>query len=520
MATPIRPQGGSVGFDIVSLIERAPLTRLSDTYQHKLLGKIQRDFTEDDQHMFVTSYYCFLNYHPTNDYVIDLDNVWKWLGFSQKAMAKRCLEKHFVLDKDYKNSLCRMAKQDGDQHGGQNKETILLNVQTFKRFCMKAGTKKADQIHEYYLKMEEMLHETIQEETDELRLQLKQQQTITHIEKNHARQQALLGQFPKNTQCIYYGVMTNTLDDHPTESLDARSDGRNERSPSNFGRNDQEPTQEDRWPLIKFGHSNDLPSRVQTHQRTFSNFCLTNVFRVENRTRIENAIKCHPILKHHRRILTIEETNYTEILGGIAPEALDQIIQDIITEIEYSPENYSKLWDKYQKMETAHKTLKAREKELSTELYRVKREFNEYVRNARREPHPEPEPPQATESRSEAYTSSPNGTGLRPAPLGSKRRPMSASSTFLHRTCVRRFNRDKTDKKYHINGRIYKELYGTREEVWNYEAYHTRGELTRDHFTLGREGKIVSKIKQTTSKENMRSICLPRTSAVEERVDL
>ena len=148
--TTIRPQGGSVGFDIVALIERAPLTRLSYTYQHKLLGKIQRDFTEDDQHMFVTSYYCFLNYHPANDYVIDLDNVWKWMGFSQKAMAKRCLEKHFIHDKDYKNSLCRMAKQDGEQHGGHNKETILLNVHTFKRFCMKAGTKKADQIHEYY----------------------------------------------------------------------------------------------------------------------------------------------------------------------------------------------------------------------------------------------------------------------------------------------------------------------------------------------------------------------------------
>ena len=445
MATPI---------DIVALIERAPITRLSDTYQHKLLGKIQRNFTEDDQHMFVTSYYCFLNYHPTNDYVIDLDNVWKWLGFSTKQKARMLLEKHFILDKDYKNLLNLSDMQDSDQHGGHNKLTFLLNLQTFKRFCMKAGTKKADQIHEYYLKMEEMLHETIQEETDELRLQLKQQQNITYIEKNHARQQALLGQFPKNAQCIYYGVMTNTLIDHPTESL------------------------------IKFGHSNDLPTRVQTHQRTFTNFCLVNVFRVENRTRIENAIKCHPILKNHRRILTIEEANYTEILGGIAPEALDQIIQDIITEIEYSPENYSKLWDKYQKMETAHKKLRIREKELSTELYHIKREFNEYVRKSRREPETEPVPE------------------IDPTP---------STTTFLNRTCVRRFNRDKIDKKYHINGRIYKELYGTREEVWNYDAYHTRGELTRDYFMVGREGKIVSKNKHASCKENMRSICLPRT---------
>jgi hypothetical protein len=469
MATPI---------DIVAMIERAPITRLSDTYQHKLLGKIQRDFTEDDQHMFVTSYYCFLNYHSTNDYVIDLDNVWKWLGFSQKAMAKRNLEKHFILDKDYKNSLCRSAERDGDQHGGQNKVTILLNVQTFKRFCMKAGTKKADQIHEYYLKMEEMLHETIQEETDELRSQLKQQQNITYIEKNHARQQALLGQFPKNAQCIYYGVMTNTLTDHPTESL------------------------------IKFGHSNDLPTRVQTHQRTFANFCLVNVFRVENRTRIENAIKCHPILKNHRRILTIEDANYTEILGGIASDALDQIIQDIIAEIEYSPENYSKLWDKYQKMETAHKKLRIREKDLSTELYRIKREFNEYVRKSRREPETEPVP------EIDPIPTLRSGIILKDLPVfDSPTLSLTppSTTTFLNRTCVRRFNRDKNDKKYHINGRIYKELYGTREEVWNYDAYHTRGELTRDYFMVGRDGKIVSKHKHTSCKENMRSMCLPRT---------
>jgi hypothetical protein len=458
--------------DIVSLIERAPLTRLSDTYQHKLLGKIQRDCTENDQHMFVTSYYCYLNYHPTHDYVIDLDNVWKWLGFSTKQKARMLLEKQFTKEKDYKHLLNLNDMQKKDQHGGHNKETILLNVHTFKRFCMKAGTKKADQIHEYYLKMEEIMHETIQEETDELRIQLEQQKTITYIEKRHARQQALLGQFPKNTQCIYYGVMSNTIADHPTESL------------------------------IKFGHSNDLPTRVQTHQRTFSDFCLVNVFRVENRTQIENAIKCHPNLKPHRRILAIEKDNYTEILGGIAPDALDKIIQDIIAEIEYSPENYCKLWDKYQKMETAHKTLRIREKDLSTELYRVKREFNEYVRNARRDPAPDPAPAPEPDPAPDPE----------PAPASkSKRKPISDSSTFLHRTCVRRFNRDKTDKKYHINGRTYKELFGSREEVWNYDAYHTLGELTRDKFTLGKEGKIVSKNKQESSKANMRSICLPRT---------
>lgn len=55
---------------------------------------------------------------------------------------------------------------------GLNKENILLTVNTFKKFCLKAGTKKADEIHDYYIKLEELLHETVNEETNELRLQL------------------------------------------------------------------------------------------------------------------------------------------------------------------------------------------------------------------------------------------------------------------------------------------------------------------------------------------------------------
>ena len=51
----------------------------------------------------------------------------------------------------------------GNRGGGQNKQTYLLNIDTFKLFCIKEGTKKADEIHKYYVKLENLLHETIQE---------------------------------------------------------------------------------------------------------------------------------------------------------------------------------------------------------------------------------------------------------------------------------------------------------------------------------------------------------------------
>ena len=141
--------------NIVELIENNPITRLSGTYQNKLLTKIKNNFTDTEQQLFVASFYCFLNYNQRNDFVIDLDNIWKWMGYNQKFKAKFSLEKNFKLDIDYKILLCQPAQQK-NARGGHNKETILLTIKTFKLFCLKAGTEKAAQIHEYYIKMEEL----------------------------------------------------------------------------------------------------------------------------------------------------------------------------------------------------------------------------------------------------------------------------------------------------------------------------------------------------------------------------
>jgi phage anti-repressor protein len=162
--------------NIVELIENNPITKLSQDYNVKLLTKIKSSFTDFEQQLFLSSFYCYLNYHPTNDFVIDLDNVWKWLGFSQKVNAKTLLEKHFVVDRDYTKPLLLQQKQTSRTKGsgGHNKETFLLNIKTFKAICLKAGTKKADEIHDYYLKMEEMIQEVVTEECVELKMRLEQ----------------------------------------------------------------------------------------------------------------------------------------------------------------------------------------------------------------------------------------------------------------------------------------------------------------------------------------------------------
>ena len=299
--------------DIVELIENNPITRLSKDYNIKLLTKIKEKFTDFEQQLFLSSFYCYLNCDPINDFVIDLDNVWKWLDFGQKVNAKRVLEKNFQIDKDYKNLLCQSAKQNDKTHGGHNKETIMLNVNTFKKFCLKAGTKKADEIHEYYMKLEQIFQETINEECNELKLQLQNKDNII-TEKQKEVEQALISQFPVNTECIYFGTIDNTNDNGEK--------------------------------LIKFGHTNDLSNRASYHHKHYDNFTLKNAFRVQNKVEIENLIKSHPKIKPQLRTIKVNEKNKTEIIvynDKFSIDKLTKIIKDIIQSKIYNIENFNKL---------------------------------------------------------------------------------------------------------------------------------------------------------------------------------
>ena len=125
--------------NIVELIEKNPITKLSSTYNNKLLDKIKEKFCNFEQQLFISSFYCYLNYDKNIDFVVNLDDVWEWLGFSQKIRAKELLDKHFKLDIDYKTNLAFSigkaffnTTEKVKQHGGQNKQTIMLTIKCFK----------------------------------------------------------------------------------------------------------------------------------------------------------------------------------------------------------------------------------------------------------------------------------------------------------------------------------------------------------------------------------------------------
>jgi hypothetical protein len=267
-----------MSIDIVNLIESNPITKFSGDYQSKLVEKVKHHFTDYEQQLFLSSFYCYLKYDPKNDFVIDLDNVWKWIEFSNKAHAKTVLTKNFVIDKDYKVLLTKMGEQKKDNRGGHNKEIIMLNIDTFKKFCLKACTKKADEVHDYFIKLENIMFEITKEECDELKNQLQQIENIKNKEiikeKEFERERLLLTQYANIGSIIY--IIKVKSNDNGTY-------------------------------IIKLGHSTKgIKDRYQECKAKHNNILLLNCFQVD---------KSHDFEQFLHSYQTIQSTNVKNLLG-------------------------------------------------------------------------------------------------------------------------------------------------------------------------------------------------------------
>ena len=296
-----------MSIDIVNLIESNPITKLNGNYQSKLVEKVQKNFNNYEQQMFVASFFCYLKYDYKNDFIIDLDNIWNWLGFSQKVNAKMLLEKQFKIDIDYIKSPLLQQKQTNtdyktlptqlgeqsntnispeskkDTRGGHNKETIMLNIETFKKFCLKAGTKKADEIHDYFIKLEHVLQEILVEESNELKLQLEQQKTefqqledkksqeyAANLEKQKIleREKILLKEYA-TIGAIFYIIKVKTLENGQY--------------------------------IVKVGESRiGIANRYKEHKGKYSECLLLDCFAVNKSKDFESFIKDHELIKDSR----------------------------------------------------------------------------------------------------------------------------------------------------------------------------------------------------------------------------
>ena len=140
--------------NITDVIQNNPLTILSNFNNQKLLLKNKDEFKQPEEKLFINNYYKYLNTDIYNNFEIIFINVSNELGYKKQVISEKILKDNFKLEKDY------ILKEN----------TIFINFNCFKLFCIKSITLKSNIIYDYLLKLETIINNLVLEENDELKL--------------------------------------------------------------------------------------------------------------------------------------------------------------------------------------------------------------------------------------------------------------------------------------------------------------------------------------------------------------
>lgn len=109
----------------------------------KKFTEIRNDFIDD--------FFGLYTKDTTNtDFVINLDNVAKWLKTIKKVL-KTTLKDSYQVNIDY------TVETLAPKGPGRPEEKIMLSPSCFKRLCMMSRAKKAEEVREYFISIEDHL---------------------------------------------------------------------------------------------------------------------------------------------------------------------------------------------------------------------------------------------------------------------------------------------------------------------------------------------------------------------------
>jgi len=142
-----------------------------------------------------------------NDYKILKNQIQKFIDIPENKKYKLLIKKELEQKE-------KKINHPKEKRGGHNKDIIMLTINSFKKFCL-----KADEIHDYFIKLENIFHEIIIEESDELKQQLlnlediKKQEYETKLEKQKIleREKILLNEYA-TIGAIFYIIKVKTFD--------------------------------------------------------------------------------------------------------------------------------------------------------------------------------------------------------------------------------------------------------------------------------------------------------------------
>ena len=121
---------------------------------------LQGFFTEENERIFLEHFQQYSQYcNRKDEFIINFDTIYEYIGFTTKANAKRLLVKSFTDNIDYQISLPK--DENYNSLAGRPSEIILMKSETFKELCLLANTQKGKETRKYYIKMESMFMDYI-----------------------------------------------------------------------------------------------------------------------------------------------------------------------------------------------------------------------------------------------------------------------------------------------------------------------------------------------------------------------
>jgi phage anti-repressor protein len=90
------------------------------------------------------------------DFPVNLDDAWQWLGYARKDNAKATLLNNFIENMDFFRSNRKTPQ------GGRPSELILLTIECFKSLAMMSGTDKGREVRRYFLECEKLAKQSFQ----------------------------------------------------------------------------------------------------------------------------------------------------------------------------------------------------------------------------------------------------------------------------------------------------------------------------------------------------------------------
>lgn len=308
---------------------------------NEFINYLTKKLNEDEEKQFCINFSLYLKYGNDNTkFPIDFDIVWKLLGFDNKYNGTYLLKKYFKENIDYKIYLLQSEKpllniqerddNDKKQNGGQNKQTIMLNVLTFKKFCLKASTKDADKVIDYYIKLENIFFDYTNDKLIEQNKKL-----INYANKSIIKQNNIFKNSYDKKNVIYIIVLQE------------------------FNNNNY---------IIKIGYTDDIKNRIVALENHFGckNIIIKDIYECENNKKFEHFLHNHnEIVKYKYNELINNKIKSTETYLIKNEEEYNKIKNIINTNImNYDINNLEELKIKYEiyKLQVEEKNIELQNK--------------------------------------------------------------------------------------------------------------------------------------------------------------